>query len=177
MNKIIVYLGLILTIAATTPTNVRLMIPENNHLFDSFSQFSSQPLFKHKRHMAFLPFHNDLDNNNTVTLSLFGSTDMGYYYTTLFVGNPPQRQTLIVDTGSSITTFPCKSIHISLLYIFTIDMFKKAVVIIVELHIIILNMTRRSLIQAHNHLVKKKLVHFHVKNVILNMKISVLSIL
>jgi hypothetical protein len=42
-------------------------------------------------------------------MSVFGGTMLGYYYTTLFIGNPPQRQTLIVDTGSPITTFPCKA--------------------------------------------------------------------
>jgi len=31
----------------------------------------------------------------------------GTHYVDLWVGNPPQRQTVIVDTGSGITAFPC----------------------------------------------------------------------
>lgn len=47
-----------------------------------------------------------------VTLRLYGSTWLGYYYITLFFGTPPQRQNLIVDTGSTITTIPCTGITI-----------------------------------------------------------------
>eukprot|EP00542_Grammatophora_oceanica_P012420 CAMPEP_0194041356 /NCGR_PEP_ID=MMETSP0009_2-20130614/13276_1 /TAXON_ID=210454 /ORGANISM="Grammatophora oceanica, Strain CCMP 410" /LENGTH=605 /DNA_ID=CAMNT_0038684837 /DNA_START=75 /DNA_END=1892 /DNA_ORIENTATION=+ len=32
----------------------------------------------------------------------------GTHYVDLWVGTPPQRQTVIVDTGSSITAFPCQ---------------------------------------------------------------------
>ena len=31
----------------------------------------------------------------------------GTHYTFLYVGNPPQRQSVIIDTGSHITAFPC----------------------------------------------------------------------
>ena len=33
----------------------------------------------------------------------------GTHYIDLWVGTPPQRQTLIVDTGSGVTAFPCSS--------------------------------------------------------------------
>lgn len=32
---------------------------------------------------------------------------LGYYYTDLWVGTPPEKQTVIVDTGSRLTAFPC----------------------------------------------------------------------
>ena len=36
------------------------------------------------------------------------SSDLNYYYTYLYLGNSKQRQSYIIDTGSSITTSPCK---------------------------------------------------------------------
>jgi hypothetical protein len=39
---------------------------------------------------------------------IFGnSSDLWYYYADLFIGNPPQKQSLIIDTGSALTGFPC----------------------------------------------------------------------
>lgn len=50
----------------------------------------------------------DFDRLDTIyQMPLDGSTELGYYYASLFVGSPPQKQTLIVDTGSGITAFPC----------------------------------------------------------------------
>jgi len=51
------------------------------------------------------------DPSSLVSVKLRGSTELGYYYITLFFGTPIQRQTLIVDTGSSITTIPCKGLY------------------------------------------------------------------
>jgi hypothetical protein len=36
---------------------------------------------------------------------------LGTHYVELFVGNPPQRVSLIVDTGSSLTAFTCTECH------------------------------------------------------------------
>ena len=33
----------------------------------------------------------------------------GTHYVDVWVGTPPQRQTVIVDTGSSVTAFPCEN--------------------------------------------------------------------
>jgi len=57
-------------------------------------------------------FDQDEEPNteSAVTLRLYGNTVMGYYYVTLFFGSPLQRQNLIVDTGSTITTIPCTGI-------------------------------------------------------------------
>lgn len=52
------------------------------------------------------------ETESAVTLRLYGNTVMGYYYVTLFFGSPLQRQNLIVDTGSTITTIPCTGNYI-----------------------------------------------------------------
>lgn len=39
---------------------------------------------------------------------IFGNTEaLGYYYVDLWAGTPPVKQTVIIDTGSSLTAFPC----------------------------------------------------------------------
>ena len=51
---------------------------------------------------------NYVPHRSSSTFALEGNTDLGYYYVTFSFGTPPQRQTLIVDTGSSKTIVPCK---------------------------------------------------------------------
>jgi hypothetical protein len=41
-------------------------------------------------------------------IPLEGNVQIGFYYVTAFVGNPPQELYLILDTGSHMTIFPCK---------------------------------------------------------------------
>lgn len=84
---------------------------------------------KSERYLSSTNFHRDLDQDiysdefdladedhvetePAVTLRLYGNTMMGYYYVTMFFGSPLQRQNLIVDTGSTITTIPCTGIII-----------------------------------------------------------------
>eukprot|EP01016_Furgasonia_blochmanni_P052809 TRINITY_DN845_c0_g4_i1.p1 TRINITY_DN845_c0_g4~~TRINITY_DN845_c0_g4_i1.p1 ORF type:complete len:682 (-),score=31.79 TRINITY_DN845_c0_g4_i1:98-2098(-) len=38
---------------------------------------------------------------------LKGNFTFGYYYVELTIGNPPQRQSFIIDTGSEVTAIPC----------------------------------------------------------------------
>jgi len=41
---------------------------------------------------------------------VYGNIDFyAYYYVDLLIGTPPQRVSVIVDTGSGVTAFPCKS--------------------------------------------------------------------
>lgn len=75
----------------------------------------------------------DPNTNETVEqvihqMGLDGSVEFGYYYASLFVGTPPQKQTVIVDTGSDITAFPCdgngvpeKIQHCNQIFIFTLE--------------------------------------------------------
>jgi len=42
------------------------------------------------------------------SMPLYGNSTIGYYYIEAFVGSPPQKKALILDTGSHLTTFPCK---------------------------------------------------------------------
>jgi hypothetical protein len=40
-------------------------------------------------------------------IELYGNTTLGYYYVEAYVGSPPQKKSLIFDTGSRWTVFPC----------------------------------------------------------------------
>lgn len=40
---------------------------------------------------------------------ILGTLALGYYYAFLWIGSPPQRASVILDTGSSITAIPCSS--------------------------------------------------------------------
>ena len=47
---------------------------------------------------------------HTDTMFLQGNaTSILYYFIDIYIGYPPQKQTLIVDTGSSNTGVPCKN--------------------------------------------------------------------
>ena len=53
-------------------------------------------------------FYNNLTDGDRIhTALLYGGVDLGYFYVNIYIGTPPIRQTVIVDTGSGITTFPC----------------------------------------------------------------------
>lgn len=43
-----------------------------------------------------------------VILELKGTSYLGYYYTTMYFGEPPQEVTMIMDTGSHMTITPCQ---------------------------------------------------------------------
>ena len=50
----------------------------------------------------------------STSLSRLLYTGYGTHFSYVFVGTPPQRQTVIVDTGSHYTGFPCTGTHIHL---------------------------------------------------------------
>jgi hypothetical protein len=49
------------------------------------------------------------------TVTIYGNSSLGYYFVDLLFGAKKQRQSLIIDTGSTITCLPCNSkiIHLN----------------------------------------------------------------
>lgn len=60
-----------------------------------------------------LVLRNEDPNENTIVLASNFSFPLhahsGSHHVHVYIGSPPQRQTLIVDTGSRVMAFPCKS--------------------------------------------------------------------
>jgi hypothetical protein len=44
----------------------------------------------------------------TLTPIYGNSSYINYYFVNMYVGTPPKMQSLITDTGSSVTTIPCQ---------------------------------------------------------------------
>lgn len=40
-------------------------------------------------------------------IPLYGNATLGYYYANIYVGSPPQEQSVIMDTGSGQLALPC----------------------------------------------------------------------
>jgi len=58
--------------------------------------------------LALFPFFPAL-SCALVTVKVDGNVaEVGYYYATLWVGTPPTKRTLLIDTGSGLTGFPCE---------------------------------------------------------------------
>ena len=59
----------------------------------------------------YLPFNSNIENSKIRNLSeqfIYGSAfKLNYYYSNLYIGEDMQKQGLILDTGSSITTATC----------------------------------------------------------------------
>ena len=41
------------------------------------------------------------------SLRIYGNTSLGYYYANIYVGTPPQKQSVVLDTGSGQLALPC----------------------------------------------------------------------
>lgn len=41
------------------------------------------------------------------TLPVYGNASLGYYFVKIYVGHPPQEQSVIIDTGSGQLALPC----------------------------------------------------------------------
>merc|ERR1719157_145790 len=59
---------------------------------------------------SYLDTHHLSPSHRRTSLEV-GGLYQGYgtHYVDLWVGTPPQRQTVIVDTGSGVTAFPCSA--------------------------------------------------------------------
>jgi hypothetical protein len=42
------------------------------------------------------------------TAPIQGNISMGYYFLDIYVGTPPQKSSLILDTASGVTALPCE---------------------------------------------------------------------
>ena len=40
-------------------------------------------------------------------IPLYGNASLGYFYANLYIGSPPQQQSVITDTGSGLLALPC----------------------------------------------------------------------
>lgn len=119
--------------ASTTRTNTNnVKISSNiniNNSNDANKKILHFPIIPHnevmRRNRRLQSNNNSNENNNNLrnlerdpepyynfnTTLEVGGLYQGYgtHYIDLWVGTPPQRQTVIVDTGSGITAFPCES--------------------------------------------------------------------
>ncbi len=52
--------------------------------------------------------NNNFSNNSGFLFRIFGNSSiLNYYYINIYLGSPPKKQSVIIDTGSHITTVPC----------------------------------------------------------------------
>lgn len=106
LNKTLFYLSILCI--STALANYR-HFPDRSKMFSEERQSDSFPLLRNLADGS-INSHNQSSSGNQidpVTVRLKGNTELGYYYVSLFFGSPPQKQTLIVDTGSVTTTIPC----------------------------------------------------------------------
>ncbi|OQS06024.1 aspartyl protease family A01B [Thraustotheca clavata] len=89
-----------------------------NNLFMSLSLFSSSMVLGYRMELhrvdAEVPIKRDRENNRKLRRLSDGTFEsvplnlgMGTHYTWVYAGTPPQRASVIVDTGSHIMAFPC----------------------------------------------------------------------
>ncbi len=61
-----------------------------------------------QKNFKFRKLVEHLSNIRGDSSPIFGnSTYLNYYYVDLYIGEPPQKQSVIIDTGSHITAVPC----------------------------------------------------------------------
>ena len=53
------------------------------------------------------PKKSGKNNKKVHMIKIYGNDRLQYYYMNMMVGEPPQQQSLIIDTGSETAAFPC----------------------------------------------------------------------
>ena len=82
----------------------------NRHLLNTTDndQMTYHPCFRSLPTLRSLPDAAQLKKIAPLTSLIFPlHANSGTHHAYLYIGTPPQRQTLIIDTGSRITAFPC----------------------------------------------------------------------
>lgn len=57
------------------------------------------------------------------------SSSLNYYFVNLYIGNPPKKQAVIIDTGSHLTSVPCQPLcescgkHLNSYYMISSELF------------------------------------------------------
>ncbi len=102
---------ILLVVLQLNAAQVRFINPQRN--------FSLYPEYLDQTNFRKLQIKADQNSNSTasetsavnhpITVRLYGDSSLGYYYINLFFGSTLQKESLIVDTGSSITAIPCNS--------------------------------------------------------------------
>ena len=100
------------TVEAVTTLTMTTTVPKTMEMQTTTkTQFQTIPLIP--AHVQQRRRRRELDETTLVRRRIdaiqVGALYQGYgtHYIDLWVGTPPQRQTLIVDTGSGVTAFPC----------------------------------------------------------------------
>ncbi len=71
----------------------------------TFEIIKNPPINRNNNSLRFLDHLSNLKGDSS---PIFGnSTYLNYYYVDLYIGEPPQKQSVIIDTGSHITAVPC----------------------------------------------------------------------
>ena len=88
-------------------SNTILLIIFYNLLNFSYSSISKLHIIKNNYKYSII--RKNILNRNLSQINILGnSSDINYYFTYLYLGESKQKQSYIIDTGSSITTSPCK---------------------------------------------------------------------
>lgn len=75
-------------------------------LVSSIINFSFEKKFSKVRKAKIAKKHKSLPRGFH-TIPIYGATQLMYYYINIYIGNPPQKQSVILDTESDFLSLPC----------------------------------------------------------------------
>ena len=97
LQSVLRVLGVILVVLATQGT-AEIVLPVQYHA----AHENPGPPRERSRNQRSLR-----DDTTQLTVPVQGSLSLGYYYSEVLLGTPPQRFTVILDTGSRLFGVPC----------------------------------------------------------------------